>query len=100
MGQTLLNPAKYLSFRRWLRGLLSGVIKGGATAGAALFGTAAANAVGMPISPMDWRHLVAVFAGGAVVAALNYLENEPIPQDDDLSPPAPAASAAPAPSQS
>ncbi len=73
--------------RAWGHGLLAGCIGGAATAGTSFLGVAGAAAVGVPVSSLDWRQLVAIVLAGGVSSALAYLRKCPLPDEED----APAA---------
>lgn len=78
--------------RQWLRGLLGGVIGGGANAALAALGLAGARAVGVDVKALDFEQVGVVFLSGSVIGLLLYLKQSPIPPEDDPLPPDPPAS--------
>lgn len=71
-----------LKFKKWLNQLLGTFIQGGATSAGATFGLAGANAMGVPVTPLDAKQVVGVFVCGAVAKSLEYLKKSPVPGFD------------------
>jgi hypothetical protein len=68
-----------VKFRKWLNQLIGMGIQGGATAAGATFGLAGVSSLGVPVSPLDGKQVIAVFLCGFVSRALEYLKATPIP---------------------
>ena len=80
-----------LKARQWLRGLIGGIVGGGANAALASLSLAGAHAVGVDVRPLDFEQVGVVFLSGSVIGLLLYLKQSPIPPEDDPLPPDPAA---------
>jgi hypothetical protein len=77
------------STKKWLHGLIGGIIGGGANAAVASLGIAGAQAVGAQIAALSLKQVGAVFISGAVISALLYLKQSPLPAEDDAGAPKP-----------
>lgn len=67
----------------WLYGLISGAIGGGATAGVSTLGLLVGNVAGADVKPLDFKQVGAVFLSGAVMSAILYLKQSPLPPLDE-----------------
>lgn len=71
----------------WLRKLIAAVVTGVSSSVLASLGTAAADAVGLNVPPLDAKQLGIIALTGGLVGLLAYLKQSPIPPDDDYSQP-------------
>ena len=67
----------------WFYGLVSGSIGGGATAAVSSLGLAIGQAVGIDVHGLDYKQIGAVFISGAVMSAILYLKQSPLPPFDE-----------------
>jgi hypothetical protein len=76
---------------QWLKALLAAVIGGAAQSGLAALGISGAQAAGVAIQQLSLKQLGAVCTSGAVIGAMLYLKQSPVPPDStgDTVPPFP-----------
>lgn len=72
---------------KWLYGLMSGVIGGGANAAVSSLGVAVAGTVGIKVPLLDLKQIGVIFMSGAVISALFYLKQSPLPPTNGNEPP-------------
>lgn len=88
------TPAK-----KWLHGLIGGIIGGAATTGSAWLAMAGAHSAGIDVPVLNWKALLVILCSGALTSAFAYLKQSPLPPEDDdfqplLTPPNTATRAA------
>lgn len=74
-----MNP----KVRNWLRGLVGGLIGGGAQAVLSASGIALASVAVPTITPLDMRQVPIMFLSGAIISTMMYLAKSPIPPADN-----------------
>jgi hypothetical protein len=76
---------------QWFKALLAAIIGGAAQSGLAALGITGAQAAGVAIQQLSLKQLGAVCVSGAVIGAMLYLKQSPVPPDStgDTAPPFP-----------
>lgn len=72
--------------RKWLHGLGSALITGGATSFMAALGITGANAVGISVNQLDAEQLGFVTLFGGLIGMAAYLKQSPLPTPEDSEP--------------
>lgn len=71
-----------MSLKTWARKLLGSLIQGGSHAGGAYLGLAVAHSMQADIPALNIKGLCVVIATSALLKMFNFLESNPIPDDD------------------
>lgn len=66
---------------QWVKTLIAAVVGGAANAGLAALGISAGSALGETVKPLDLRQLEHICVSGAIVGALLFLKQSPVPPD-------------------
>lgn len=72
---------KYLDWRHWLRGIVTGFIQGGASGVLAALGLAGGYAAGADVKPLDLKQIGGVFIAAAIIHVLIFLKSNPFPPE-------------------
>ncbi len=72
-----------MTYKQWSRKLLGSIIQGGSHAGGAYLGLALAHAADIDIPALNIKALCVVVCSSAILKMFNFLDANPIPDDDD-----------------
>lgn len=71
-----------MNIRQWSRKLLGSLIQGGSHAGGAYLGLAVAHSMQVDIPALNIKGLCVVVVTSALLKMFNFLESNPVPDDD------------------
>ncbi len=71
------------SEKKWIKGLVGGLIGGGAQAVLSASGIALAAAASPAVTPLDMHQVPIMFLSGAVISTMMYLSKTPLPPGGD-----------------